>query len=114
MYKYSTNIIAWFQGYVNNLYGSHFTTIFITFTDSLSEKFEILEKLSTSIQELTKNLQSGNSGNKSKEQTESDAKLFDELREKMSTKEFAEQYENGLSHDWRTGKKPSWTKKRIC
>ena len=60
---------------------------------------KILEKLSVSIQELTKNLQSGNSGDKSKEQTENDAKLFDELREKMSTKEFVEQYENGLSHD---------------
>ena len=60
---------------------------------------KIMEKLSTSIQELTKNLQSGNPGDKSKEQTEADAKLFDELREKMSTKEFAEQYENGLSHD---------------
>jgi hypothetical protein len=71
----------------------------------ISEKFDssihpkILEKLSNSIQELTKNLQSGNSGDKSKEQTESDAKLFDELRENMSTKEFVEQYENGLSHD---------------
>jgi hypothetical protein len=60
---------------------------------------KIMEKLSNSIQELTNNLQSGNSGDKSKEQTESDAKLFDELRENMSTKEFVEQYENGLSHD---------------
>ena len=71
----------------------------------ISEKFDsiihpkIMEKLSTSIQDLTKNLQSGNSGEKSKEQTESDAKLFDELRQTMSTKEFAEQYENGISHD---------------
>ena len=60
---------------------------------------KILEKLSTSIQELTKNLQSENSGEKSKEQTESDAKLFDELRQTMSTKEFVEQYEHGISHD---------------
>ena len=59
----------------------------------------VMEKLSISIQKLTKNLQSENSGEKSKEQTELDAKLFDELRQNMSTKEFVEQYENGLSHD---------------
>ena len=60
---------------------------------------KIMEKLSISIQDLTKTLQSGNSSEKSKEQTESDAKLFDELRQTMSTKEFVEQYENGISHD---------------
>jgi hypothetical protein len=60
---------------------------------------KIMEKLSFSIQKLTKNLQSENSGEKSKEQMELDAKLFDELRQTMSTKEFVEQYENGLSHD---------------
>jgi len=71
----------------------------------ISEKFDsiihpkILEKLSTSIQEMTKNLQSGNSGEKSKEQIESDAKLFEELRQTMSTKEFVEQYGKGISHD---------------
>ena len=71
----------------------------------ISERFDstihpkIMKNLSMSIQELTKNLQSENSGEKSKEQTESDAKLFDELRQTMSTKEFVEQYENGISHD---------------
>jgi hypothetical protein len=71
----------------------------------ISEKFDsiihpkILEHLSTTIQELTKNLQSGNSGEKSKEQVESDAKLFEKLRQTMSTKEFVEQYEKGISHD---------------
>jgi len=60
---------------------------------------KIMEKLSISIQDLTKNLQSENSGRKSKEQIEMDAKLFDELRQTMSTKEFVEQYESGLSHD---------------
>ena len=71
----------------------------------ISERFDsiihpkIMKKLSTSIQELSENLQSGNSGKKSKEQTESDAKLFDELRQTMSTKEFVEQYGNELSHD---------------
>jgi len=71
----------------------------------ISEKFnsvihpKILVKISSSIQEMTKNLQSRNSGEKSKEQIQSDAKLFEELRETMSTKEFVEQYEKGLSHD---------------
>jgi len=71
----------------------------------ISERFDssihprIMEKLSVSIQELTQNLQSGNPGEKSKEQTELDAKLFDELRENMSTKEFVEQYDDGLSND---------------
>jgi len=69
----------------------------------ISEKFDstihpkILAKLSSTIQEMTKNLQSGNSGEKSKEQIESDAKLFEELRQTMSTKEFVEQYEQGIS-----------------
>jgi hypothetical protein len=78
----------------------------ITQTQKLiSERFDlsihpkIIEKLSNSVQELTKNLQSEPSGEKSKEQTESNAKLFDELRETMSTKEFVEQYETGLSND---------------
>ena len=71
----------------------------------ISEKFDsvihprILAKISSSIQEMTKNLQSGNSGEKSKEQIESESKLFEELRQTMSTKEFVEQYENGISHD---------------
>ena len=71
----------------------------------ISEKFnstihpKILVKISSSIQEMTKNLQSGNSGEKSKEQIESNAKLFEELRQTMSTKEFVEQYEKGISHD---------------
>jgi len=60
---------------------------------------KIMEKLSTSIQDLTKNLQSVPSGEKSKEQIEMDAKMFDELRQTMSTKEFVEQYDKGLSHD---------------
>ena len=71
----------------------------------ISERFDsnihpkIMGHLSVSIQELTEILQSGNSGEKSKEQTESDAKLFDELRQTMSTKEFVEQYENTISND---------------
>ena len=71
----------------------------------ISEKFDsiihpkILAKISSTIQEMTKNLQFENSGEKSKEQIESNAKLFEELRQTMSTKEFVEQYENGISHD---------------
>ena len=71
----------------------------------ISEKFDstihprILAKISLSIQEMTKNLQSGNSGEKSKQQIESESKLFEELRQTMSTKEFVEQYEKGISHD---------------
>lgn len=71
----------------------------------ISERFDtvihpkILENLSALIQELTKNLQSEPSGEKSREQIEKDAKMFDELRQTMSTKEFVEQYESGLSHD---------------
>jgi hypothetical protein len=60
---------------------------------------KIMEKLSVSIQETTKKLQSGNTGEKSKEEIESEAKLFEELRQKMSTREFVEQYDKGLSHD---------------
>ncbi len=71
----------------------------------ISQKFDsdihprILTELSASIQEFTKNLQSGNSGEKSREQTENDAKMFEELRQKMSTREFVEQYDQGLSDD---------------
>jgi len=36
---------------------------------------------------------------KSKEQIEEEAKLYKELREIMSTKEFVVQYENGLKDD---------------
>ena len=78
----------------------------ITQTEKLiSERFDstihpkIMERLSSLIQDLTKNLQSGPSGEKSKEQIEKDAKMFDELRQTMSTKEFVEQYETGLSND---------------
>ena len=72
---------------------------------SISEQFNsnihprIMKTLSTSIQETTEKLQSGNSGKKSKEEIESEAKLFEELRQKMSTREFVEQYNKGLHHD---------------
>ena len=71
----------------------------------ISDKFnsiihlEIIEQLTQSIQDTTKNLQSGSSEQKSKEDIENNAKLYEELRKKMSTKEFVEQYDKGLSDD---------------
>ena len=71
----------------------------------ISEKFNsnihpnTVKILAKSIQDTTKNLQSGDSEQKSKEETENEAKLYEELRQKMSTKEFVEQYDKGLSHD---------------
>ncbi len=73
--------------------------------DLISEKFDseihpkILAKLSASIQELTNKLQSDNPGEKSKEQIELDAQLFEKLRQNMSTREFVKQYDHGISDD---------------
>ncbi|MCV0411058.1 hypothetical protein [Nitrosopumilus sp.] len=70
----------------------------------ISEKFnsdihpKIMNYLKTCIQKNTRSLQLGNR-EKSKEETESEAKLFEELRQKMSTKEFVEQYDQGLLND---------------
>lgn len=57
---------------------------------------KILESLTNSIQETTKILQSS-SGEKSQEEIENESSMFEELRKKMSTKEFVEQYQKGLS-----------------
>ncbi|QDI88398.1 hypothetical protein Nisw_02055 [Candidatus Nitrosopumilus sp. SW] len=57
---------------------------------------KILENLSNSIQEATSTLQSS-PGEKTKEQIEHESQLFEELRKKMSTKEFVEQYDKGLA-----------------
>ncbi|MBA4718151.1 MAG: hypothetical protein HRO68_03240 [Nitrosopumilus sp.] len=71
----------------------------------ISEKFnsvihpQVMEKLAKSIQDTMNTLQSTNSEQKSKEETENDAKLYEELRKKMSTREFVEQYDKGLPHD---------------
>lgn len=71
----------------------------------ISEKFDsnihpkILTDLSASIQKMVKTLQSENITERSKEPIETNAKLFEELRQKMSTKEFVQQYEVGISHD---------------
>ena len=71
----------------------------------ISEKFnvdvhpKIIQILVKSIQDTTKILQSGDSGDKSTTQIQNEAKLYEELRKKMSTKEFVEQYDKGLSYD---------------
>ena len=59
---------------------------------------KIIENLTASIQETTKQLRA-NTGEKSKEQAESEADQYGELRKKMSTKEFVEQYGKGISND---------------
>ena len=60
-----------------------------------------LSYLTNSIQSHTDHLKSlaRESGKKSKEVIEAEANLYKVLRELMSTKEFVEQYENGLKDD---------------
>ncbi|MDC4228742.1 MAG: hypothetical protein M8317_03620 [Nitrosopumilus sp.] len=71
----------------------------------ISEKFnstihpKIMEHITTSISGITSNLQSVNSEQKSKKTIENEAKLYEKLREIMSTKEFVKQYDAGLSYD---------------
>ena len=71
----------------------------------ISEKFnsiihpKIMKHITNSISNITSNLQSINSEQKSKETIENEAKLYEKLREIMSTKEFVKQYDTGISHD---------------
>jgi len=71
----------------------------------ISEKFnsiihpKIIKHITNSISGITSNLQSINSEHKSKETIENEAKLYEKLREIMSTKEFVKQYDAGISHD---------------
>ena len=71
----------------------------------ISEKFnstihpKIMNNIENSVYEITKNLQSLGSDQKSKETIENEAKLYEKLREIMSTKEFVKQYDAGLSDD---------------
>ena len=71
----------------------------------ISEQFDsvihpqIMKFLSDSISDATKKLQSKSPDKKSKEEIQLDAKLFENLRQKMSTREFVEQYEKSLDHD---------------
>ena len=71
----------------------------------ISKKFnsiihpKIMANIVNSISTITENLQSLNSEQKSKEIIENEAKLYEKLREIMSTKEFVKQYDSGLSND---------------
>jgi len=58
-----------------------------------------MRQIANSITDTTKSLQSKNTLEKSKDEIESEAKLYETLRQTMSTKEFVEQYDEGLSHD---------------
>ena len=60
---------------------------------------KIMANIANSISTITENLQSLNSEPKSKETIENEAKLYEKLREIMSTKEFVKQYDSGLSND---------------
>mgnify|MGYP001594078540 CR=1 FL=1 len=59
----------------------------------------IIVQLENSLVEITQKLQSTNNLEKSNDDVEIEAKLFEKLRQIMSTKEFVEQYDQGLSHD---------------
>ena len=71
----------------------------------ISEKFnsiihpKIMGHITNSISGITSNLQSINSEQKSKETIENEAKLYEKLREIMSTQEFVKQYDVSLSND---------------
>ena len=71
----------------------------------ISKKFnsiihpKIMTNITNSISEITKDLHSLNSEQKSKETIENEAKLYEKLREIMSTNEFVKQYDSGLSND---------------
>jgi hypothetical protein len=60
---------------------------------------KIMDHIVNSISNITTDLQSLNSVQKSKETIENEAKLYEKLREIMSTKEFVKQYDSGLSND---------------
>ena len=59
----------------------------------------ILSHLTDYVQEIMTNLKSNKGNEKTKEIIESEAKIYEKLRVTMSTKEFVEQYDKGLSHD---------------
>ena len=59
----------------------------------------ILSHLTDYVQELMTNLKSNTGKEKVKEIIEQEAKLYEKLRTIMSTKEFVEQYDKGLSND---------------
>ncbi len=71
----------------------------------ISEKFNsklhpsIMVYLSDSIVKISEKLRKDSSLKKSKNEIESQAQLYDFLRQVMSTREFVEQYDKGLDHD---------------
>ncbi|MDC0605776.1 hypothetical protein OAO63_03920 [Nitrosopumilus sp.] len=71
--------------------------IFEKFNSTIHPK--IMEHITNSISDITGDLQSLNSEQKSNETIENEAKLYEKLREMMSTKEFVKQYDAGLSYD---------------
>ena len=71
--------------------------IFEKFNSTIHPK--IMAHITNSISEITRDLQSLNSEQKSNETIENEAKLYEKLREMMSTKEFVKQYDTGLSYD---------------
>ena len=72
-------------------------------SEEFNESFhtKIIKQLTDSILKNTDNLKllAKESGQKSKETIEKEASLYKEVREIMSTKEFVEQYENGIKND---------------
>ena len=68
-----------------------------TFNTDLHPMF--LSHLNNYVQEIMTNLKSNKEKEKTQEIIEQEAKLYEKLRETMSTKEFVEQYDKGLSHD---------------
>ena len=75
------------------------TEKFISDTFNFTIHPKIMDHITNSISDITDNLQSLNSEQKSKETIETEAKLYEKLREIMSTKEFVKQYDAGISHD---------------
>ena len=68
-----------------------------TFNTNLHSIF--LSHLTDNIQEIMTNLKSNQGKEKTREIIEQEAELYEKLRATMSTKEFVEQYDKGLSHD---------------
>ena len=77
----------------------HETEKLISVQFNLKTHPQIMKILTDSILADSQKLQSGSSGKSSKEEIELNAKLFENLRQKMSTKEFVEQYDKSLNHD---------------
>ena len=97
------------QRYQDKVEPNHYTLLdridevqnIITGKFNMSLHPTILSQLTDSVQKHTDNLKllAKESGEKSKESIEEEAKLYKELRDFMSTKEFVEQYATGLKDD---------------